>query len=296
MSMKSILNRIVKGMSTVIFVILVVLIVAILGYVLRVKYLASTGRLGDIKFNFYTILTQSMVPTIYAGDVIITYKNDDNKYEIGDIVTYRSDLNGGINITHRVKESYVVNGKYSYKTKGDNNSIADSEIVKGERVLGKVVLKIPKVGYFQQYLVNNRKVIIGVLLASLAVVIYDVVKIFEGIRRKDDEDTFINEETEQDNIIRDEEEYNKESETAPIVIENPKIEPIEMNSPIVSKKEDPKEIITNEKPMEIEKHPNKQKLIEMPREIKEQTEEIKPIKIPKEIKNQSETNDDIELL
>lgn len=186
--MKSILNKIFKIISTVIFVILVISIIAILGYVLRVKYLASTGRLGDIKINFYTILTQSMVPTIYAGDVIVTYRHDDNKYEIGDILTYRSDLNGGINITHRIKESYIVNGKYSYKTKGDNNSIADSEIVKGERVLGKVILKIPKVGYFQQYLVKNRIIIIGVLLASLSVVIYDVVKVFEGARRKKEDD------------------------------------------------------------------------------------------------------------
>ena len=209
--MKSLLNKIFKIISTIIFVILVILIIAILGYVIRVKYLASTGRLGDIKVNFYTILTQSMVPTIYAGDVIVTYKNDDNKYEIGDILTYRSDLNGGINITHRIKESYIVNGKYSYKTKGDNNSVADSEIVKGERVLGKVILKIPKVGYFQHYLVKNRLIIIGVLLASLSVVIYDVVKMFEGVRRKND-----------DSVIEDEIEDEEKDNTFDNKIEGPK--------------------------------------------------------------------------
>lgn len=211
--MKNKLNKIFKAISTVIFVILIILIVIILGYVLRVKYLASTGRLGDIKMNFYTILTQSMVPTIYAGDVIVTYKNDDNKYEIGDILTYKSDLNGGINITHRIKESYVVNGKYSYKTKGDNNSVEDAEIVKGEKVLGKVIFKIPKVGYFQRYLVNNRKLIICILIASLSVVIYDVVKLFEGIRKKGNEESFDDNEIESEDYDDIPKQDNEKEET-----------------------------------------------------------------------------------
>ena len=182
--MKNVFNRILKIISSAIFVVLVIIIVLILAYVIRVKYLASQGRLGDVKLNFYTILTQSMVPTIYAGDVVITYKNVDNKYDNGDILTFISEVNGGINITHRIIETYVVNGKYSYKTKGDNNSIPDSEIVKGERVLGKVILKIPKVGFFQQFLVTNHRWIFVVVIPCLGVIIYDVIKMIKGFRKE----------------------------------------------------------------------------------------------------------------
>lgn len=183
--MKNLLNRIFKIISSAIFVILIIIIVLILAYVIRVKYLASQGRLGEARLNFYTILTQSMVPTIYAGDVVVTYKNMDNKYQNGDILTFTSDINGGINITHRIKDTYVVNGKYSYKTKGDNNSTADNEIVKGERVLGKVVLKIPKIGFLQQFLTEKHRWIIVIVLPCLGIIIYDVIKIVKGFRKEE---------------------------------------------------------------------------------------------------------------
>lgn len=186
--MKNTLNRIFKIISSAIFVILVIIIIVILAYVIRVKYLASQNRLGEVNVNFYTILTQSMVPTIDAGDVVVCTKNKDNKYKNGDIITYSSDLNGGINITHRIKESYVVNNKYSYKTKGDNNSTADSQIVKGERVLGKVVLRIPKVGFFQQYLVQKHRWIAIIVIPCLGVIIYDVLQMVKGMRKKEDEE------------------------------------------------------------------------------------------------------------
>ena len=32
--------------------------------------LSSNDRLGEVRLNFYTILTQSMYPTIKAGDVV----------------------------------------------------------------------------------------------------------------------------------------------------------------------------------------------------------------------------------
>lgn len=184
--MKNTLNRILKIISSAIFVILVLLIISILVYVIKVRYLASQNRLGEVRTNFYTILTQSMVPNIYPGDVVVTYKNMNNEYKNGDILTYSSDLNGGINITHRIIETYKINGQYSYKTKGDNNSVPDSEIVKGERVLGKVVLKIPKVGFFQQFLVSKHRWIVVIVLPCLGIIIYDIIKMVKGFKKENE--------------------------------------------------------------------------------------------------------------
>ena len=180
----SIVNRIMKIISSAIFVVLVLLIILIVFYIVRVNFLASNDKLGEVKINFYTILTQSMYPTIKAGDVVITYKEDNNKYNDGDVITFVSEQNGGITITHRVDEVYNVNNSYSYKTKGDNNNAPDNEITSGDNVLGKVVVKIPKVGYIQQFLVSKTGWIVAVILPCLGIVIYDILKLFKHTARK----------------------------------------------------------------------------------------------------------------
>lgn len=182
--MKDIVNRIMKIISSAIFVVLVLLIILIVFYIVRVNFLASNDKLGDVRINFYTILTQSMYPTIKAGDVVITYKEDNNKYNEGDVITFVSEQNGGITVTHRVKEVYSVNDSYSYKTKGDNNNAPDNEITSGDNVLGKVVVKVPKVGYIQQFLVSKTGWIVAVILPCLGIVIYDILKLFKYTARK----------------------------------------------------------------------------------------------------------------
>lgn len=183
-SVKNLINRIFKIISSAVFVILLMLIILIVFYIFRVNFLADNDKLGDVKVNFYTILTQSMYPTIKAGDIVITYKNDDNKYNNGDVITFISDQNGGITVTHRIKEVFSVNENYSYKTKGDNNNAADNEVISGDNVLGKVVLKIPKAGYIQQFLVSKTGWVIAVLLPCLGIVIYDILKLFRITAKK----------------------------------------------------------------------------------------------------------------
>ena len=210
--MKNFLNKILKALSSIVFAILVIIVLLIIFYIARINYLAKNDRLGDIRINFYTILTQSMYPTIKAGDVVITYKNDDNVYKKGDIITFVSNLNGGINITHRVEKVYKNEQEPSYKTKGDNNNAADTEITKGSNVLGKVVVTLPKVGYIQQFLVTKTGWIIAVILPALGVIIYDILKIFKAaFRRK--------------NKLEENEEIKEAKEKLNEVLTNEKVNP-----------------------------------------------------------------------
>ena len=182
--MKSIIHRILKIISTAVFIVLVLIIAILLLYIIRVNFMASNDKLGDVKVNFYTILTQSMYPTIKAGDVVVTYKEDADHYNSGDVVTFISRGNGGITVTHRITDVYLNNGNYSYKTKGDNNNTDDRELVDNSDVLGKVVFKVPKAGYFQQFMVSKTGWIVAVLLPCLGIVIYDILKIIKTATRK----------------------------------------------------------------------------------------------------------------
>lgn len=184
--MKNVLNRIAKIISSAIFVLLIIIIILIVGYIIRIKFLASNNRLGEVKVNLYTILSQSMYPKIKAGDIVITYKNKNNIYNIGDIITFTStgNISNGITITHRVTDIYKVNDLYTYKTKGDNNNTEDLSTVPAENVIGRVVFRIPKAGYIQQFLVTRTGWIVAIVLPSFGVIIYDILKLFRVVGNK----------------------------------------------------------------------------------------------------------------
>ena len=147
--MKNVLNRIAKIISSAIFVLLIIIIILIVGYIIRIKFLASNNRLGEVKVNLYTILSQSMYPKIKAGDIVITYKNKNNIYNIGDIITFTStgNISNGITITHRITDIYKVNDLYTYKTKGDNNNTEDNFNVYEKDIEGIVLYDIRYIGY-----------------------------------------------------------------------------------------------------------------------------------------------------
>ena len=77
--------------------------------------------LGAFKYEPIAILSNSMVPTMSRGDVVIFKKLSEEELSnipIGTIIIYKSD---GKNISHRVVKRYKSNNKIVYITKGDNN-------------------------------------------------------------------------------------------------------------------------------------------------------------------------------
>lgn len=103
---------------------------------------------GNLFYKPIGVLSNSMVPEFGRGDVVITKdlsKNDINDLKIGDIISY--NLDGSI-IIHRVYDvKYDVDDKVYFITKGDNNELPDSKIVKPDQIKAKVLVKIPKIGY-----------------------------------------------------------------------------------------------------------------------------------------------------
>ncbi len=99
-----------------------------------------------------------MVPSLYPGDLVIT-KPAEN-YHVGDIVAYIAP--GGYVIIHRIVGR--VNST-CYITKGDANPVPDPWIVCKNNIVGKVILRIPLLGYVLDFVKSNP--IMLVLAASL---------------------------------------------------------------------------------------------------------------------------------
>jgi len=76
---------------------------------------------------------------IFGGD--ITSLIDD--IEVGDVITFY--INDNTVVTHRVVDKD--DDTESFRTKGDANEIEDGGSVAYDKVVGKVVLNVPYLGY-----------------------------------------------------------------------------------------------------------------------------------------------------
>ena len=182
------LKFILGVISYAIFIWLLLVGVALLVYVLDIKIRAAKGDYSSPTFNAYVVLTGSMLPEIQVYDVVVTKKVDPSSLEVGDVITFSSADTRFLHtiITHRIiKKEYDNKTKsYSFQTQGDNNNVADSALVPQNNIYGKVILKIPKLGYLQEFLASDGGWIIVILIPCLTVVSYDVVKLVKGLKKK----------------------------------------------------------------------------------------------------------------
>ncbi|EQK40486.1 signal peptidase I [[Clostridium] bifermentans ATCC 638] len=119
-----------------------------------------------IGFRTYTVLSGSMEPKFYPGDMVITQHKDKSDIKVNDIVTYKD--NEGVIITHRVIEET----DEGYITKGDNNNVNDADILKEENIIGEVKFSIPKVGYVMNLLSNPKAIAIEIIFLAVFIFFY----------------------------------------------------------------------------------------------------------------------------
>ena len=129
-------NTIIKNLIILIIVLIIALsFKEILGFILHTSVPIAVVESG------------SMIPTLEKGDLIVSVGVDPSNLKVGDIILFKSPLNPNIIIVHRIIEIYKNDGAILIKTKGDNNPIADPWIVNGNQVLGKVIFRIPYLGW-----------------------------------------------------------------------------------------------------------------------------------------------------
>ena len=116
------------------------IVIPILLIILTLNLMTSkSDKLFEIiGYRGYTVLSGSMEPEFYPGDIVITKHKNKTDINLNDIVTFRNK--DGVIITHRIIEETL----QGYITKGDNNKVQDKEPVQFQDVYGKVIFTIPK--------------------------------------------------------------------------------------------------------------------------------------------------------
>ena len=180
---ENIIKYLISIVSYTILNFLIIIGILLFSYMCDIKIKEIKGDYSNPKYNAYVVLSGSMIPEINVNDIVITKEANNNDLNIGDIITYTSTDNRflGMTITHRIINKTCINQVCKYKTKGDNNSISDKELVELNNIYGKVILKIPKLGYAQTFLARNGILLLIILIPCQIIMSYDIYKIFKKI-------------------------------------------------------------------------------------------------------------------
>lgn len=182
-------KKFLKGIMTVLsysaLILLILIAVVFIVYLVDVKVQKSKGGVAKPLFGAYVIISGSMEPNIHVYDVIVAKRADTKDLKKGDVITFYSNDNRfyGVTVTHRIIE--VIDAeKGIFRTQGDANNIADEALTIKENIVGKVIMRIPQLGRIQFFVSSKGGWLLVILIPCLAVISYDIVKIFKLVGNK----------------------------------------------------------------------------------------------------------------
>lgn len=133
-------------------------------------------------YQLLTVVSGSMEPTIHTGSMVVV-KPVEN-YKIGDIITFKLSPLVKTPTTHRIIEIEVMEGVPIYTTKGDKNNSPDVSRVYQKHIVGKVITRIPLLGYVVDFLKKPIGFILVIIIPATLVIFDEIRKIYKEIIKK----------------------------------------------------------------------------------------------------------------
>ena len=172
-------------MYSVFLIMILVFLVIIINFIDQKNNLKK-GIPKPALVSAYTIVSPSMVPNINVLDVIITTRvSDPSKIKVGDVITFNSTdyRSSGVTVTHRVKKvEKTSDGKYLFTTKGDANNTEDATRQPFSSIYGKVLIRLPKLGYIQYILSSVLGWVLLIIVPTVLIIGADIIKIIKTIK------------------------------------------------------------------------------------------------------------------
>lgn len=109
---------------------------------------------GIFGYNPYIVLSDSMKGVFDVGDIVISKETDTASLAEGDIISFKSidPNNYDTVVTHKIKSITTYEGEKAFITYGVNTGVEDAYPVPTDRVIGEYKFRLPKMGYFFQFL------------------------------------------------------------------------------------------------------------------------------------------------
>ena len=126
----------------------------------------------------YSVLSGSMERVYPTGSLIYIKKVDTAELKVDDVITFK--MASGSIATHRIIELAKDDsqpGVTLFRTKGDENDIADGERVSEQSVIGTPVFCIPYLGYLAVYMSTPSGRIVSITVAVALVLIELIISL-----------------------------------------------------------------------------------------------------------------------
>jgi signal peptidase len=125
-----------------------VVIAAVWGVATLAAIVVATLALATVLgHRSFTVLSGSMEPAISTGDVVMTSQIGPREAKVGQVVSFRDPSGSKRLITHRIRRIRNDGKSYLFTTKGDANNTLERWSVPAHGQIGRVWLRIPKIGY-----------------------------------------------------------------------------------------------------------------------------------------------------
>lgn len=135
----------------------------------------------------YTVLSDSMSPSINAGDVVVLRGTDPADITEGDVITYSATRRGGPDrVTHRVVAVEEMDGGRQFRTKGDANEDPDPNPVPAADVIGTVWFTVPMVGYLFVFAGTDLGLVGLVIVPAILLVLNELYTLVSGTETTDE--------------------------------------------------------------------------------------------------------------
>lgn len=119
------------------------------GVVAGLALLVTVPRVAG--FTPFTILSGSMQPAYGVGDVVLDEHIRPATARPGDVVTFNDPSREGATVTHRVERLTRSGEQVRFVTRGDANTASETWTVPVSGTIGRVRMRVPKVGWVLQW-------------------------------------------------------------------------------------------------------------------------------------------------
>ena len=164
----------------------VILIFSVCVMIFTVISVNTVGKDADfLGYKPYIVLSDSMKDTFAVGDLSVSAQADPETLEPGDIITFTSidPSNYGSVVTHKIREITEYEGEPAFVTYGTTTGVDDSYPVPFDNVIGEYKFRLPKMGYFFEFLTTPAGYVTVILIPFLVLIALQGAKFFRLVRQ-----------------------------------------------------------------------------------------------------------------
>ena len=124
------------------------------------------------------------VETIKQHSYIFIKFDNYESLEVSDVIVFRSS--DEILVVHRIVERVTLDDQVFYKTKGDNNSNTDNDLVSKDNYQGKVIKSMYFLGLGKLFTNSRNLIFLIITIIILIILIFQIYEIVKNKHQKSD--------------------------------------------------------------------------------------------------------------